>query len=175
MFRFLKLRLVAVALVTALFMAINSPLSANTLTQDDYHRIESLHGKFVAMKLALNKISISMVSSTGISREVFCLMRVEGQADGVHLNLYPMVYVVSIASFMTDPGDEKTVVTLAANPLSQLLKSLDGARDEINRIYGSCRQYPLVYDQAKSLMNLIEETQKIVQPMLKRVEAAKLF
>lgn len=170
-----KLRFVATVCGAVAFIAISAPSLANTLSQADYSRLGNLHGRFIKLSSDLSKIATSMVSSTGVSREVVCLMRVEDQATGVDLYLYPMVFVVQIASFLTDPGDEKMAVTLAATPLSQLSKSLDSARDEINRIFGSCRQYPLIYDQAKSLMNLIDETQKTVQPILKRVEAAKLF
>jgi hypothetical protein len=145
----------------------HDPIASQHSYRGRFSQIGNLHKKLVEMEIDLHKISMSIVSSTGISRELFCLQRVEGQASGVDRLLYPVLFVVQVSSFLTDPGDKIMSVTHAATPLSQLLKSLDGSRDEINHIYGGCRQYPLVYDQAKLLMKLVEETQKTVLPILK--------
>jgi hypothetical protein len=96
-------------------------------------------------------------------------MRLQDQVTNVDRQLYPMVLVVQLSSLMTDPIDEGFSNATASIGLSNLSKALDTAKGEINRIFGSCGQSRLAYDQAKALMALVDETRNVILPILARV------
>lgn len=112
---------------------------------------------------------MSVLSYNGASKELVCLMRLQDQVTNVDRQLYPMVLVVQLSSLMTDPIDEGFSNATASIGLSNLSKALDTAKGEINRIFGSCGQSRLAYDQAKALMALVDETRNVILPILARV------
>jgi hypothetical protein len=160
--RFLAGAIAAIAVMSTFALASN-------LTQVDVQAMRSLNSKFLELEGGLSKISMSMISSNGASKELFCLMRLQDQATNVDRQLYPMVLVMQLSSLMADPVDESFSNATASIGLSNLSKALDAAKGEINRIFGSCGQSRLAYDQAKALMALVEETRNVILPMLGRL------
>jgi len=166
-----KLRPMATAIVFGLCGIISSASYANTLLPDDSTKITALHKRVSDFTVSLGQIQTSMVRSNGISKEMFCLMRIEDQANNINLYLYGTTFLVDLASKMTDPTDEMWLLVDASVALSSLSNALGTARSEINRVIGGC-QGRLAYDQAKSLLGLTDEARSITMPMLTRVRAA---
>jgi len=77
---------------------------------------------------------------------MFCLMRIEDQANNINLYLYGTTFLVDLASKMTDPTDEMWLLVDASVALSSLSNALGTARSEINRVIGGC-QGRLAYDK----------------------------
>ena len=167
----MKLRMIIIATAAVVVATINFSSHATTLLADDAAQVSALHKRMIDFVVNLGQIELSMARSNGPFKEQLCLMRISDQAGGINLYLYGANLVVPLASKMADPTDEMWLLVNALSALSALSDALENAKKEINEIFGRC-QSRLVYDQAKSLLDLTEETRKITVPMLKRVQAA---
>jgi hypothetical protein len=69
--------------------------------------------------------------------------------------------------------DEKVTLEVVHITLKTTLKLLADQRSGANSVMGGCgRNSQLLYDKAKAFMALVEETNRLVTPMLRRVEKA---
>jgi hypothetical protein len=87
-------------------------------------------------------------------------------------NMYGVFISTQMSSPLTDPVDEKFTLDVVKLTLTAVSTVLVGARTEVNEVMGGCaRQTQVAYDKAKSLLGLVDETNRIITPLLKRVEA----
>lgn len=174
------MKYLAHALATVLFMAASAASShAEIVTLDDSSKINSSFNKLALFNRDTVQIGQSLARAARMSdgdslRVLFCFMQVQQQIDFVLFHLNAVVYVVGLAPVMHDPIDERFTLDTAKLTLIQLSKALDDGRGEVNRIFGdSCGRRQIVYDNAKILLDHVTQINKIIVPLLKRIESAK--
>jgi hypothetical protein len=178
-----RLQMLFAVVGLAVFIA---PLRANTVLDDDSTKIFALSKKVMEFQDDLVQINGSILRSVmnepspsqESRRTMLCMMRVEIQARLLDRALYGAYIATAMSSsaMSSYPSvtDEKFALELVGVTLSLASRLFGDARSELNAVYGGCgRQSQLAYDKAKLLMGLVEEGNKIIPPILRRVEAAR--
>jgi hypothetical protein len=168
-------------LLIVLFVVVTfaTSVQSNTISADEPTKVLALWNRITEFYRDLTQVglataqSLAKEPSRAVRETVWCIMRIEAQTQLIESDVYGVLIATQMSSSLNDPADEKLTLQVVKIALSRAATGLADGKSEINNIFGTCaRQDQLTYDRAKALLNLVDETNKIIAPMLRRVAAA---